>query len=99
MSTEHVIQIGVSVDDDAIQSAILNHAANEVLKGLKDGFFRRGCYGKLEFDYKIKDVISDETKKFLENNKDEFMRLLVSDVSDRLMRSKKFKEEVVGEMK
>lgn len=95
MNTEHVFQIAVSVDDEAIQKATIEHCAKEVARCLDNGFFKRGYNNRVELDYRMTDVIKERVDAFLESHKDEFLKLVVADVGERLNRSKKFKDSVV----
>lgn len=95
MNTEHIFQVAVSIDDEGIRESIKKRCAEDVSSALEDGFIKKG-YRRTEIDYKLMQVIEDVTTKFCEEHKDEFIRLLVDEAADRIMRSKKMKDQMTA---
>lgn len=85
---EHIIQFGVTIDDDAIKKNIEEKATNKIVgavtQSLKDKLFSR--YGG--FTYDSQEMIG----KFLDKYKDEIIANATAQVVDSIKRSKKYKE-------
>ena len=92
MNKEHVFNIAISIDDDAIAQKTTEFCAKEVQKSLQDGFFRRGNYGHTELDYKAVAIIEKETKDFIERYKTEIICEVINRLTDKAFRSKAFRE-------
>lgn len=89
---EHILQFGISVDDDAIIKAIKAKAEREIIKTLTEQvgrvIFEPNYYG----DGYDKRYINDWTKKllqtFFEDHKTEIIDAAASHLADKLARSK-----------
>ena len=85
---EHIIQFGVTIDDDAIKKNIEEKATKQIVgsisQSLKDKLFNR--YGG--FTYNSQEMFS----KFLDKYKDEIIANATAQVVDSIKRSKKYKE-------
>lgn len=86
---EHIIQFGVTIDDDAIKKHIEEKAtkqvADSVSQAVKDKLF--GHYGS-EFSYDAQEMFGE----LLEKYKDEIIANATAQVVDSIKRSKKYKE-------
>ena len=85
---EHIIQFGITIDDDAIKKNIEEKATNKIVgavtQSLKDKLFNR--YGGFTYDSQ------EMFKQFLDKYKDEIIANAVDQVVDSIKRSKKYKE-------
>lgn len=85
---EHILQFGVTIDDDAIQKHVMQNASQAITKDIRDVIFN--------FRYGSPDGLSSEVaemvKSVLEENKDEIIRLAAHEVAETMKRSKKYKE-------
>lgn len=96
MQKEHVFNIAIAIDDDAIQQAAIDYCAKQIDKGLTDGYLKKGTYrNEVEFDYKLAKVIDEHCKEFLETHKDEIMNAVVVRLVEKLGNSRKFREQVM----
>lgn len=97
---EHIIQFGITIDDDAIKKHIEEKATKQVCdsitQSMKDKLF--GRYGG--FSYDAEEMIG----KFLDKYKAEIIERATVQVVDSIKRSKKYKtalaqvaEEMIGE--
>ena len=94
---EHIVQIAVSVDDDAIVRIITEKAAKEITEELKqqvtDKLFQPSYYSR--HANPDRDRLSDFTRKLvgelLEENKDTIIEKAADNLADRLARTKKAK--------
>lgn len=97
MNTEHIMQIAISLDDDAIKERALAHCAKEITKCLEDGYIASRGYGRTPGERLIEDI-NKTISVFLENHKDEIIENVSNDISNRLFRSKKFRDSIVDEI-
>lgn len=85
---EHIIQFGITIDDDAIKKNIEEKATNKIVgavtQSMKDKLFNR--YGGFTYDSQ------EMFKQFLDKYKDEIIANAVDQVVDSIKRSKKYKE-------
>ena len=85
---EHVVQIGVNVDDDAIQQAVINQASKEVARKIDEAIFKKDYYKR---NVGFSEVAEDLLKETAEKYKDEIIEKAGVLVADSLKRSKKYK--------
>lgn len=90
---EHIMQIGINIDDEAIQKAAVNQAAKQITDDMKKILFQYG-YG-----YYNRDNIVGFTSEFekllnekIESYKEEIIERVVDKLTDSFKRSKKYKE-------
>lgn len=87
---EHIIQFGVSVDDDAILAMVSKKASDEVLKQVRDlanGNFYNGS--------KLERMAREEISKVVAENKDVIIDKAVKVVCDNIRNSKKYRDALV----
>lgn len=86
---EHIIQFGVTIDDDAIKKHIEEKATKQIVdsvsQSIKDKLFRR--YGS-EFSYDAQEMFGGLLDKY----KDQIIANATAQVVDSIKRSKKYKE-------
>lgn len=85
---EHILQFGVTIDDDAIQKHVMQKASEQAVKDIRNVIFN--------FRYGSPDSLSSEVaemvKSVIEESKDEIIRLAAHEVAETMKRSKKYKE-------
>lgn len=99
---EHILQFGISIDDDAIKNRIEEVAVNKMAEDLKrsimDKLFNNGRYSGSGFTEAAEQLIKDVMNEY----KDEIISRSVNMVVDTIKHSKKYREalaNVVEEMK
>lgn len=85
---EHILQFGVTIDDDAIQKKVMQNASIEITKELKNELF----YFRYGDPSGLKPEVVDIIKGVIEQNKDEIIKLAAHEVAETMKRSKKYKE-------
>lgn len=84
---EHIIQFGITIDDDAIKKHIEEKATKQVVdsisQSIKDRLFRYNG-----FSYDAQEMFAE----LLEKYKDEIIEKATAQVVDSIKRSKKYKE-------
>ena len=95
---EHIVQFGITIDDEAIKKVITRNATEQVANSFKRDIMNTLGEGehctKLEYRNKLLSIIENTTNEFLENNKDEIINLATQKLTDKLCRTKAVKEMV-----
>lgn len=91
---EHIVQFGITIDDDAIRRLVEAKATDAVVNGLNRTLFRLGYNDK---PMGISDDVEEIIKLFLEEHKQEIVDAAAERLADRLVRTKAVKE-AVGEV-
>ena len=89
---EHVMQIGINIDDEAIQKAAVNQAAKQITNEMKKSLFQYG-YGSYRddivgFTSEFEKMINEK----IDSYKEEIIERVVDKLTDSIKRSKKYKE-------
>ena len=99
---EHILQFGISIDDDAIKNRIeeaaVNKMAEDLKKSVKDSLFRTSGFGGKRFTEEAEQLIRSVMNEY----KDEIIERSVNMVVDTIKHSKKYREalaNVVEEIK
>ena len=87
---EHVIQIGISVDDNAIQKAVVAQAAKLLAEEFEKAFIDRSYYGKPAPGIDARQIIADKVDEY----KDLIIERAVEQVVNIIKRSKAYKDAV-----
>lgn len=84
---EHIVQFGVTIDDDKIEKMIMDQASRECLKSINDSVskFTKDSYYS---DSRLSAMFKDEVKKVVAENKDQIISEVVKQVSTNLMKTK-----------
>lgn len=85
---EHIVQFGVTIDDDAIQKYVMQNASQAITNDIRENLF----YFRYGHPDGFKSEIADMVKSVLEESKDEIIRLAAHEVAETMKRSKKYKE-------
>lgn len=90
---EHIIQFGITIDDERIKNAVEESAVKEVAKDLKNAILTPGYYGRSDdLGEKTKEIV----KEVVEGHKDEIVECAAQIVAESIKRSKKYKEVVAN---
>lgn len=86
---EHVIQIGVNVDDERIEQAVINQTSREISKKVTEAMFRTGYNNSvIGFTERYEGLMRDAVAK----HKDEIIKRAAEMVADSIKHSKKYRE-------
>lgn len=86
---EHIIQLGVSIDDDKIEKALIKSATSRLEQELRAEIFSRAGWDK-EFSPTAERII----KETLETWKPEIIEKAAEMVADNIKRSKAYRDKV-----
>ena len=95
---EHIIQFGVTIDDDKIEKMVTEKASQMVLKNISDatGEFTRSTYYS---NSKLSELFKEEVKKVVEENKDMIIESVITNVTTNMMKTKAIiaaKEKIIN---
>ena len=88
---EHIVQFGITVDDDAIKNLIANKASETVVKevkrelGVDNKYFSNGVVTKM---------VSDEVQNQFNLHKEEIIEATAKALAEKLIKTKLVKERV-----
>lgn len=85
---EHIVQFGISIDDEAIRQSVEQSAKNKVVSELKSEIKSKLITSWGDLSPIAKDIITE----VLEDNKDEILQKASAMVADSMKRSKKYRE-------
>ena len=87
---EHILQFGISIDDDAIKQRILDGGVNQIQKRLEvevmKSLFETDYYGK--FIGTPKDYLNEKINDAIEAHMDEIVDASAKIIADRFLRRK-----------
>lgn len=93
---EHIVQFGISIDDEMIQKRIVDNAERtvtaEIQKKVESEILTRSNYYG-GYRNSLSEAGEDIICKWLESHKDEIIELAASKVAEKVSRSKAWKEK------
>lgn len=88
---EHIIQFGITIDDDAIKKNIEKNAVDKLVtdikKEVRDEIFVGSGWNR-GLSYKVQEIIKEAMAEY----KDEIIKEATAEIVETLKRSKKYKE-------
>lgn len=93
---EHVIQIGVSIDDEAIQNQIMATAEKQIIGEIKNGIekkilYKRSRYYGVAPETELTERAEEIVKEWLDENSDKVIECAGKLIADKVYRSKAWK--------
>lgn len=96
---EHIVQFGITVDDEAIKQTIEKQALNQVCSQMRGDIMKAiGVSNNFEWKSKIGEITKDVVGDFFDINKDEIINLAADKLADKLWKTKQVKEKVAEVM-
>lgn len=95
---EHVVQFGVSIDDEMIQRQILNSAEKSIVGDLKREIGKHILQKRFSYreDLELTSFGEKLVGEWLDEHKDEIIEVAANKITEKVSRTKKFKEAVDG---
>lgn len=99
---EHIVQFGISIDDETIRKRVIECAYNDVVKNLMEeakkdvGLDRNGYYYRPKESWR--DIIDHALRDYFNENKDLIIELAAEKLADSYKRTKVFKEKMAAIM-
>ena len=88
---EHIVQFGITVDDDAIKNLIVNKASETVVKEVKREL---GVDNRYYSDNVVKKMVSKEVQNQFNLHKEEIIEATAKALAEKLIKTKLVKERV-----
>lgn len=101
---EHIVQFAIGIDDEAIVKNVMKHAEDSIVKDLNDQikkalFNIETSYYGAERNRGLQSWVEQKVDTFLEDHKDEIIKLAAERLSDKMSRNKTVKEAMVDAVK
>lgn len=96
---EHIVNFGISFDDETLAKRIEENAYKDIISELKFGLESK-IYEKLRKSYyndPLMDIVKEQVNEVIETKKEEIIERAVAQVADKIYRSKRVKE-AIGEL-
>ena len=95
---EHIVQFGISIDDDAIKKSIEKNVMMQVANSIRNDAMK-SIVGKkdctsFEYTSKLKEIVETVAGEFLETNKEKIIEETAKKLVDRLAKTKAVKDMV-----
>lgn len=95
---EHVVQIGIGIDDEAIKERIVSKVSNEISDKLKVDVVQEITGSRyataVEYRRMLGRIVDETIEKCMEQYKDEIIEKAVTALADKLSRTKAVKEKI-----
>ena len=89
---EHILQFGISIDDESIKSSVESAAVKQLAQDLREQIFVTNHWnGNING---LNTLTEDIVKDVFAEHKDEIIRLAAEMVADSMKRSKVYKEKL-----
>lgn len=97
---EHIVQFGISIDDEQIKKTIEKNAMQQVVATFRNDIIKemigKNNYTKSDYSTKMWNAINEQIKMFLDANKEEIINIASDKLVERLARTKKVKDMVAN---
>lgn len=98
---EHVVQLGISIDDDAIQKQIMASAEKKIIGEIKSNIESQiierhrssWSYDRSRDELNLTTYAESIIREWLDENSDKIIELAGKLVADKVFRSKKWKDK------
>lgn len=92
---EHIFTISVAVDDDTIREGIVKSCESQIVQNFKKEFYETDYYGRTtKPNAKLCAIVDKRIAEVVNEHKSEIIDLIVERASDKLMKSKAFKDKL-----
>ena len=97
---EHIIQIGISIDDEQIKKTIEKNATQQVVATFRNDVIKemtgKHNYTKYEYSLEMLKVINEQIGTFLDANREEIIEIASEKLAERLVKTKKVRDMVTS---
>ena len=94
-TTSHIFNIAVAIDEEAIREGIIKSCESQIVQNFKKEFYETDYYGRVTRPgQKLCDIVDKRVAEVVAENRDEIIGLIVDRVSDKIFKSKAFKDKL-----
>ena len=97
---EHIVQFGISIDDEQIKKTIEKNAMQQVVATFRNDIIKemtgKHNYTKSDYSTKMWNAISEQVEIFLDENREEIIEIASEKLVEKLVKTKKVKDMVAS---
>lgn len=99
---EHILTVGITVEDDAVQRACVEQISsilvNDIRKAILKNTYATGYSASDRLDYALNAVAAEKVERFIECHKEAIIDAAADRAAEKLAKSPKFKEAILNRM-
>ena len=93
---EHIVQFGISIDDDAIKKRVEECLYRDLVKYFTDDAENRlGLSSSYSRENSYRDILSESASNFIEKNRDQIVQIVTKLLVEKLSKSSKFRDAIL----
>lgn len=89
---EHIVQFGITIDDDKIEKMLIENASKECMKQIEKATSEYVQTSYWDNDCKLKRMFAEEVKKVVAENKDKIIDGIICEGAKNILKTKAYKE-------
>lgn len=97
---EHIVQFGINIDDEQIKKTIEKNAMQQVVATFRNDVIKemtgKHNYTKFEYSTKMWNAINEQIETFLDENREEIIKIASEKLAEKLAKTKKVKDMVAN---
>lgn len=97
---EHIVQFGITIDDEQIKKTIEKNAMQQVVATFRNDIIKemigKNNYTKSDYSAKMWNAINEQVETFLDENREEIIKMSSDKLADKLAKTKKAKDMVAN---
>lgn len=97
---EHIVQFGITIDDEQIKKTIEKNAMQQVVATFRNDVIKemigKHNYDKSDYSTKMWNAINKQIETFLDENREEIIKIASEKLAEKLAKTKKVKDMVAN---
>ncbi|WP_281740016.1 hypothetical protein [Holdemanella biformis] len=97
---EHIVQFGISIDDEQIKKTIEKNAMQQVVATFRNDIVKemigKNNYTKSDYSTMMWNAIHKQIETFLDENREKIIEIASEKLADKLAKTKKVKDMVTN---
>ena len=93
---EHIVQFGISIDDDYIKRCVEENAVNKVISEVRKEYKQELKREIVDGYGRLNEQAVAIMREFLKDNQDEILKMASESVAKSIKSSKKYKEAIIN---
>lgn len=89
---EHIVQFGITIDDDKIEKMLVENASKECMKQIEKSTSEYTQTSYWDNDCKLKRMFAEEVKKVVTENKDKIIDGIIREGAKNILKTKAYKD-------
>lgn len=100
IAIEHIVQFGISIDDEQIKKTIEKNAMQQVVATFRNDIIKemtgKHNYTKSDYSLKMWTAINKQIETFFDENREEIIKIASEKLAEKLTKTKKVKDMVAS---